>query len=84
MSASRAWTGWLDPVPPAQWRIYESFLKEATRLGIPFAVAGTFATATRTGSCRDTSDMVMWLHLCLLASERRRFAGFRWFPTQHK
>jgi hypothetical protein len=54
MQASRGWTGWVDLIPPNQWSVYRRLPQDAIARRIPFALGGTFATATHTGYWRDT------------------------------
>jgi hypothetical protein len=68
MQASRGWTGWVDLVPPHQWSVYRHLLQDVVARRIPFALGGTFATATHTGCWRDTADMDLYV----LPTDRER------------
>jgi hypothetical protein len=68
MQASRGWTGWVDLIPPDKWLVYQRVLQDAIVRQIPFALGGTFATATHTGCWRDTNDM----DICILPADRER------------
>jgi len=57
---SKCWTGWADRIPADRWAIYRSVMDAANAHNIPFALAGAFATATHTGSFRDTNDMDLY------------------------
>lgn len=68
MQASRGWTGWVDLIPSSQWLVYQRLLRGAMARRIPFALGGTFATATHTGCWRDTADMDFYV----LPADRER------------
>jgi hypothetical protein len=55
-------------IPPNQWSVYRRLLQHAIAWRIPFALGGTFATATHTGYWRDTADMDLYV----LPADRER------------
>ncbi|HYF39671.1 MAG TPA: hypothetical protein VD930_08295 [Gemmatimonadales bacterium] len=56
MTAAAAQVEWGERIPDPEWEVYHLAIREARRLGIPFAFGGAFALAVYTGSLRNTKD----------------------------
>jgi hypothetical protein len=47
---------WEEQIPEADWKVYQSVIREVKATGIPVAFGGAFATAVYTGVLRNTKD----------------------------